>query len=301
MSINAIVTMPPYAPYLSEVIRHPIVSGIRLNTVMPVKDSLEEVLKRMNGQADGKDLWVDLKCRQLRIVGYWVPPFTEVQLSHRISVNTPVTAIFSDKHYATVVAVDGNRLITQEGPKRVVGPGEAVNIPDPSLSIDGFFTDTDLKYIEAGQNARVAKYMLSFVEGKADIGLFRQLYPEAEVIAKIESRKGVAYVQKEWNNDARLMAARGDLYIEVEKPHQVVRACRDIISRDENAIVASRIFESLAYSYEPSCEDIGDVDSLMQMGYKTFMFGDQICMRRETILNGLNLLMAMADSYEGMR
>ena len=33
--MKAIVTMPPYAPYLEEVAQHPIVSGIRLNTVMP--------------------------------------------------------------------------------------------------------------------------------------------------------------------------------------------------------------------------------------------------------------------------
>ena len=44
-------------------------------------------------------------------------------------------------------------------------------------------------------------------------------------------------------------------------------------------------------------EDIGDVDSLMRMGYRTLMLGDDICMRRESVMSALNLLYAMGGKY----
>ena len=303
MGITAIVTMPPYAPFMAEVLRHPIVSGISLNTVMPVKESesLDELVKRLGGEAAnaGKELWVDLKARQLRIATYGVPPFTEIQLSHRISVDAGAKAYFADgKESATIAAADGNRLIMLEGPKRFVGPGESVNIPHHSLKVEGYLTDTDKKYAEACTKAGLHSYMLSFVEGKADVDDFRKLDEKASVIAKIESRKGLAYVASEWSGEARLMAARGDLYHELKMPHHIIRATQDILAKDSNAVAASRIFPSLAYELEPSCTEIGDVDNLLRMGYRTLMFGDDICMQRDSIISGLNLLKAMGEAYE---
>ncbi len=299
--ISAIVTMPPYAPYIDEVLRHPAVSGIRLNTVMPVKGSLEEVLKNLDSKAKkhGKELWVDLKCRQLRVKSYAVPPFAEIELTHKISVNTPARAYFGNgKETATVLSVNENKLIMQEGPRRVVGPGEAVNIPDWSLEIEGYFTDTDRKYIEACTKAGVHNYMLSFVEGQEDIDELYKLDQEAKVVAKIESIKGMSFVRKAYDGKTRLMAARGDLFVELALPHKIIEAVEDIVRADKSAIAASRIFSSLSEDLEPSCEDIGDADNLLRMGYKTFMFGDDICMERDSIMSGLNLFHAMAERYK---
>ncbi|HJX05473.1 MAG TPA: pyruvate kinase [Candidatus Nanoarchaeia archaeon] len=299
--VNAIVTIPPYATFIKEVAKHPLVSGLRLNTVMPVKESLENLLDRLGGIAGkyGKELWIDLKCRQLRVKSYGVPPFTEIKLTHKIKVDTPTLAYFHNgDEIAKVLEVDGDRLIMENGPKRVVGPGESVNIPDLSLEVDGFFTETDQKYIEAGVKRGGHNYMLSYVEGKKDVDELLKYDAKARVIAKIESTRGLEYVNHEWKNEARLMAARGDLFIEVGKPHQIVKALEDIISKDEHAIAASRIFPSFAESLSPSCSDIGDTDNLLRMGYRTFMFGDDICMHRDSIISGLNLLSAMAEKYE---
>ncbi|MBN1967190.1 MAG: hypothetical protein JW910_21230, partial [Anaerolineae bacterium] len=110
MNVRAILTAPPYAPYLDEAARHPLVCGLRLNTVMPLCEEPAEALERL--AAYGQPLWVDLKGRQLRVVGAAIPPYTEVHLSHPISVETPVDAYFSDgTERVRVAAVDGNRLI----------------------------------------------------------------------------------------------------------------------------------------------------------------------------------------------
>ena len=301
MITKAIVTMPPYAPYLKDVLKHPMVSGIRLNTVMPVKDSLEELVKRLHEETElfHKDLWIDLKCRQLRIKTYGVPPFTEIELTHNIKVETPVTAYFSDgREAATVLEVQGNKLIMQEGPKRVVGPGESVNIRHPSLAIEGYLTDTDKRYIEAGAKNSAKCYMLSYVESTADIEALKHLYADAIPIAKIESQKGITYVNNSWNHEARLMAARGDLYTELAMPHHIIDAVETIVHKDTSAIVASRIFNSLAESLEPSCQDISDADNLLRMGYRTFMLGDDICQHRDSVISALNLLYALSENYE---
>lgn len=302
--ITTIVTMPPYAPYMEKVLRHKIVSGIRLNTVMPVTETLEDVLKRMNDLAKkyDKTLYIDLKARQLRIKTYGIPPFTEIELTHNIKVNTPVRAYFGNgEDYATVLKVDKNRLIMQEGPKRMVGPGESVNIPDTSLHVDGYLTDTDKKYIEAAKKIGLHDYILSFVETKNDIEELIKLDKESNIIAKIESVKGMDYVVNQYSKEksnARLMAARGDLYIELGMPHEVIDATEKIIKKDNDAIVASRIFTSLSRGLQPCCEDIGDADNLLRMGYRTLMFGDDICLREESVMSGLNLLYAMAEKYQ---
>ena len=58
--MKAITTVPPYAPYLNKIAEHPIVEGFRLNTVMPIKESLDELLTRLVDVAGGKDVWIDL-------------------------------------------------------------------------------------------------------------------------------------------------------------------------------------------------------------------------------------------------
>jgi pyruvate kinase len=313
--ISAIVTIPPYARFIDEVARHPAVSGLRLNTVMPTKDPLESVLKRLHDAtegAGGKDLFIDLKARQLRVQTFGVPPFTEIELSHRIALDThshiPAVAYFHDGlETATVLEVadttDGARskLIMQEGPKRVVGPGESVNIMHPSLRIEGFLTGKDKEYIEAANKVGLRQYMLSFVEHAKDIAELRTYAPGAQVVAKLESLAGVHYAkhayEKKKDPEVRLMAARGDLYIQLKLPHHVIGALETILDADPEAIVASRIFSSLSESGYPSCADIGDADNLMRMGYRTLMLGDDICQQRDSVLSALNLLDQMAQRY----
>ena len=296
MKVRAIVTAPPYAPFLDEVARHPAVCGLRLNTVMPLKESPVAALKRL--AALGRPLWVDLKARQLRVVGAAIPPYTEVHLSHPIHVHTPVDAYFSDgRERVRVAAVDGNRLILEDGPHRLIGPGESVNIVDPSFRVEGTLTETDLVYLAAMKEAGLRRVMLSYVEQPSDVEEVQALLPDAEVVLKIESQRGLAYASTRGAMHGRLMAARGDLYVEVARPHRIVGALRAIVAADPDAIVASRIFDSLAHHPVPESADIGDVAFLLSLGYRTFMLGDVTCFQRDTVLEALNLLEAVAGQF----
>lgn len=293
MRIDAIITAPPYATFLDEVARHPVVSGLRLNTVMPVKGELKGVLERL--ASFGKTLYVDLKGRQLRVAAAALPPFTEIRLTHRLKVKTPAIAFFDDgREMARVLEVDGDRLILEDGPHRVVGPGESLNIVCPSLEVLGTLTETDRAYVAAARSLGLHDYMLSYVESKSDLDELRSLDPEARIVLKIESRKGLAFARSNEARAGRLMAARGDLYVEVERPHQVVGALRDIIASDPEAMVASRLFPSLRDGAVPAAQDITDAAFLLDIGYRTFMLGDEVSFRRESVISALNLLDAIA-------
>lgn len=289
---SAIVTAPPYAPFLEEVAAHPLVSGLRLNTVMPLREGPMEALERL--ALLGPPLWVDLKGRQLRVVGAAIPPFTEVRLSHRISVQTPVDAFFSDgREHVQVVAVDGDRLILQDGPRRLVGPGESVNIIHPSLRIEGTLTETDRAYLAAMRQLGLRRVMLSYVESSHDVEEVRRLLPDAEVMLKIETQRGLAFARTYGAVLGRLVAARGDLFVEVLRPHRIIDAVREVIAADPEAVVASRLFDSLADHPVPSCADVGDVAFLLELGYRTFLLGDAVCLQEDTVMEALNLLTAL--------
>jgi pyruvate kinase len=297
MKISAIVTVPPYANFLDEVARHPLVSGFRLNTVMPLKESPREALARLS--KFGQPLWVDLKGRQLRVATPAIPPYTEIKLSHKIKVHTPVDAFFSDgNERARVAAVDGDRLIMEDGPRRMIGPGESVNIIHPSLEIEGTLTESDKTYLSSMKELGLKKVMLSYVESAADVQKVCDLLPGAEVVLKIESQRGLEFAKRYGAQHGRLMAARGDLYVEVLQPHKVISALRVVIDGDKNAIVASRLFDSLAWQPVPVSADITDAAYLLEIGYRTFMLGDQICMKRDSVIEALNLLEAIAGEFE---
>jgi pyruvate kinase len=296
VNVHAIVTAPPYATYLDEVAEHPLVCGLRLNTVMPVRGGPAKAIERL--RAFGQPLWVDLKGRQLRVVGGAIPPYTCVRLSHPIRVDTPVDAFFSDgKECVRVVDVDGDRLILADGPRRLVGPGESVNIVHSSLQIEGTLTETDRAYLAAMRSLGLNKVMLSYVERPSDIKEVQRLLPGAEVVCKIETVQGLNYARAHGAAYGRLMAARGDLYVEVLRPHHVVGALRTVVTADPQAMVASRLFDSLAAHPVPTSADIGDVAFLISLGYRTFLLGDVVCLQRDTVIEALNLLQAIAGEF----
>lgn len=292
--IAAIVTLPPYAPFAAEVARHPLVAGLRLNTVMPLAgETPREALARLSRL--GQPLWVDLKGRQLRVVEAAVPPFTAVRVSHRVRVPVPCDVFFGDgREAARLLAVDGDRLVLEEGPRRVVGPGESVNVVHPGLEVEGTLTGGDRAWLAAMRDLGLTRAMLSFVEQEEDVEELRRELPGVEPMLKVESRRGLAFAGRHGARLGRLVVARGDLYVEVREPHRIVGALRDVIAADPEAVAASRLFPTLARTPVPVASEVCDAAFLLALGYRTFLLGDEVCLRREPVLAALELLEAVA-------
>jgi pyruvate kinase len=295
--VKAIITVPPYAAYVEKASACALVRGVRLNTVMPVAHDLALVLGKLRQRVAPRELWIDLKCRQLRVASASYVPFHHVELSHEIEVRTPVQALInSGEAIATISRVEGNKLYLEDVPPIPLGAGMSINILDPSLRIKGYLTERDRAYLAAAGRVGLHNFMLSFVESSRDIEDVLALDPQANILAKIESEEGLAWVAKDYHRYAgqvHLMAARGDLYLELEQPGQMLDALRAIIQADPEAVAASRILSSLRRDLRPTCEEVSDIGFLAVLGYRSLLLGDELAFQEKTLLRALSTLEAI--------
>lgn len=289
-----IATLPPQAAHGREIAEHPMVDQVRLNTGVDTGRSPEEMLDSAMFKCGETPLILDLKARQLRITKWVDPAWENVTLNHRIKVDTPCKILFRDEVATIVDVVDGNKLVLDEAPQFALGAGQSINIDDPSLIIEGFLTERDKEFVEAAKKRGLHRYLLSFVESEEDIEELLKLDPEAEIICKIESLKGLEFVRDvypKYADRVRLMSARDDLYTNIGRNKvDMLEAERLIISRDPEAIVASRILTSAEKSrdQEVSLSDLKDLEWLYDAGYKNFMLSDTLCLNRKAFLKAVS-------------
>ncbi|MGC4115613.1 MAG: hypothetical protein QM765_13620 [Myxococcales bacterium] len=293
-TLGVIATLPPYVDHRQEIIDHPQVGALRFNTISPLGCSRAQMLERLQKECGDKRLWLDLKGRQLRIARFAYLPYAFVELNHRIQVELPVDVHFKDCVSRAVELVDGNKLILNKRPLRVVGEGEPVNILDASLKIEGTLTDGDREYVEAARKLGLHDYMLSFVEGRADLEELLALDPDANLIAKIESRKGLDFVRTDYpslKDKVVLMAARDDLFVNLgEAKEDFLEALELLVAADPEAIAASRLLCSLEESREVAAQDLSDLWLLLELGFKNFMLSDGLCFREEAFRSAVAVL-----------
>jgi len=302
---SIIVTIPPYSSYLDRTVGCELVKGVRFNSAQPMKKSHVDVIGSMCFHTCPKELWVDLKGRELRIKNSPTVPKDKIKLSHKIEVDTPTEMYFNDGEAWLPVNEANGRKITPDVPDGMemkFGKGASINIPDESLKIKGYLTREDKKYVKAAKRVGVHNYMLSYVEKESDILEVLKLDEDARIVAKIESKKGMEFVRNvypKYKDRITLMAARGDLYIELDMPHEIMTALEEIIEADPDAIVASRILNSLENPNSiPRCSDICEIGYLKKIGYKNFMLGDGICLKEESTMAAIGLLEAILGGEE---
>lgn len=294
-----IATLPPYVDHRHAIVDHPAVDELRFNSVSVLGESRAELLARLQRECGKKRLWIDLKGRQLRIAKFAYAPYAYVELTHRISVDLPAAVHFRDGVTKAVRIVDGNKLILDERPERVVGEGEPINILDPSLNVEGYLTPSDREYVEAAARLGLHDYMLSFAERDEDVEEVRAIDPKARIVAKIESKRGLAWMR---NRPKRvgLMAARDDLFVNMGDDHaRILSALEDILSADPDAMVASCLLESFLTTPTPALSEIADVALMRAMGYRRFMFGDSLCFRKHAFRAAAPFMAKLLGKTEG--
>jgi hypothetical protein len=283
--------------------------GIRINSAMM---SVEEMAKELALCAAAKPLflpWWDAKGRQLRIE--WVDPSTghlELRLNHAIRVETatnPVPVLFkggNDGAQLVGLAENGRRLIFADGPKYHLNEGESLHIRHPSLTIlDSQFTPPEVLKLEVARSAGFKRYCLSYAQSQRDVDEFLEIVGrDCEVILKIEDQKGLEFVAREFRkrDGLMLMAAAGDLYVELERPHQIMAAHRLIISKDPQAFRGSRLLLSVVAGPVPDCADFVELAWLWDIGFRHFMFCDEICLNEEALDTAISALIVSLEDYD---
>ena len=314
MDIEIMATLWPEMPHWKFFAADPRLTGIRLNTAMADVKTLPKLVSQAVKTSYGTPIYFDVKGRQLRINR--VDPRTdhlELDINHPISVDTPTTVIFkSGMDSAVLVDIkDGTRLIFEGGPHYNLIPGESLNIRDSSLKIHGpLFTEKQMQFLHIALDHGIDKYMLSFVRSMEEIEELRQVVgSRAEIVPKIEEATGVQFVRDSFlqkvgflfpkikkPQNTTLLCARGDLFVELEKPHDILKATEDIIKVDPNAILGSRILLSVTDERVPSCADLSELAWLMDIGYKRFMFCDGLCLNKEALDRAICILEAVAET-----
>ena len=275
--LEFLVTLWPTFPHFQRFARDERLSGIRLNSAMIKANQLDNELEIANATVGHIPLYFDIKGKQLRITNV-VPDKEnlEITLNHPIKVDTPTMVLFkAGADYALLDKVkDGRHLIFKGGPEFMVYPGESLHIRDNSLKVEGeTFLPYEIEKITKARNAGFDRFFLSYVESQRDIDKFREFVGDSQIIAKIENKKGLEYVAREFKkqDNLSLMAARGDLYVEVDKPHDILSAMKLIIEKDPKAYVGSRLLLSLANDDVPSSADLSDLAWLYDTGYRRMM------------------------------
>ena len=300
--IKIYLSADPGQEFSREILQSPLIEGIRCNTGAPTNDSKQRILDTFQTTIYPIKPWIDLKCRELRLIKEATIPQDYLELNHKIEVKTPVALYYNEGNEYVIIdeVKEGNKLRVKPpdsytGSEIIkFGKGASINISDPSLKIEGYLTTNDIDYIKAAKEVEMHNYLLSYVESLRDIEALLEIDPQAIIIAKIESKKGLEFIKSDYNqirDKARLLAARADLYIEPDRPHDILEALKIIIQKDSNAIGASRILESfLNLEKVPRCTDFTDLGYLMELGYKTFLLGDDLCQNKEALSSALGVL-----------
>ena len=118
--------------------------------------------------------------------------------------------------------------------------------------------------------------------------------PGCVVMAKVESKKGLNNLAQIAQASDAVMAARGDLYTEIDYPHQIAEVMKRIRQVcGDKAVAASRMLGSLLRHPMPSCPDVMDVQYLKEMGYTRFLIGDDICFKKEVLMQAVRIMKAV--------
>lgn len=299
---DLLVTLWPSFPHFKRFAKDKRIAGIRLNSAMMSNPELDKELAIVGKQDSSSNLFFDVKGRQMRITE--VIPNKDnliIRLNHPISVSTPCVVLFkagADQALLDHLEDDGQTLVFNGGPRFKVQPGESLHIRESDLQVRGnIFTEQELLKIEKVKAAGFKKYFLSYVEEQSDIDQFLELVgKDAEVWLKIESVPGMRFVYNRFQkkDNLVLVAARGDLFVELDKPHHMIEALRLIVDKDPEACVGSRLLLSVIDSPVPSCADLIELAWLHDVGYKRMMLCDELCLKE-------NMLASAVAVFDGVK
>ena len=299
------VTLWPAFPHFSKFARDSRVDGIRLNSAMMEASEIDDSFVRKAGKSK-VPLWFDIKAMQMRVkevVCDHTCDHLEFVLNRPVEVDTPLPVWFkAGEDCGKCVEIrDGTHFIFEGGPNYEVRKGESIHIRSPELSVGGpIFLDYELEKIDRVVQLGFDKFYLSYVYDQPHVDAFRELIgPDAELILKIENQWGLDWIADAWQPEpnTHLAAARGDLYVEVDYPHQIMKACKLIIEKDPTAYVGSRMLLSLVDQSVPKCADFSDLAWLYDIGYRNMLLCDELCLKDDLLGKAVNVFDAFRTEY----
>lgn len=340
---NLLVTLWPSFPHFEQFSRDPRLQGIRLNSAMMNNPDLERELDLIRTAGATVPLYFDVKGRQLRVTEVLDnPDYLDFRVNHPISVPTPTVVLLkagADAGMLGEVSEDGYRLTFSQNPRWRVRAGESLHIKDPALHVGGaIFTDAEKEKIaKVVSTGLITRWFVSYVEEQRDLDEFRELIGcHTEVMLKVESKRGLQFAASEFRKEpsVRLVAACGDMFVEVDAPHHILAAAKTVLAADPDALVGSRlllstcrgpstylrtqvtrlaeqhpeaskavleVLQDASGPHDPDFADFAQLAWLYDVGYRSFMLCDELCLRGDLLGLAVSAFDAFRADYCGSK
>ncbi|MCU0787625.1 MAG: pyruvate kinase [Verrucomicrobia bacterium] len=164
-----------------------------------------------------------------------------------------------------VLGKAGHRVECEVMTEGKLGSRRHINLPGVKVSLPAL-TAKDIKDVVLGLELGVDYIALSFVREARDLLQLKELFQESEyrpvVIAKIEDHQAVKNLDEIVREADGIMAARGDLGIEIpyeELPIVQRRIVKTCLHYGKPVIVATHMLESMIHSPMPTRAEVTDV------------------------------------------
>ena len=142
-----------------------------------------------------------------------------------------------------------------------IGGKKAVQIESPTFTLPPF-SKKDHLAIDLAKRYGIKHFTLSFMEAPESILKFKQLYPEAIVYSKIESKKGLENFIEIAKVSNGILIDRGDLgsQVPLEKIPFIQKVVLNKIRElGKDAFVATNTLEQMAFSLKPNKAEVNDI------------------------------------------
>ena len=184
-------------------------------------------------------------------------------------------------NFCVLKRIDKNSVLTEVRDAGFIGDKKSLNlvgidVPLPSL------IEADLEKLNIACKSKVDFIALSFVRSAKDIKILRKemakLKVNADIVAKIESQKGIDNIEEIINETDAVMIARGDLGIETPiemlayYQKELIRKCRQ---KAKPVITATQMLQSLTVNPIPTRAEAADVANAIYDGTDAIMLSGE--------------------------
>ncbi len=181
-----------------------------------------------------------------------------------------------------VVRIEGNGTVVARARENgVIGTRRHINLPGADIDLPSI-TDSDWEDLRFGAEQNLDFLALSFIRDAEEVekvrSLLRKTKSTSQIIAKIETQRGVANIREIIGASDAIMVARGDLGADM--PFENLPAVQDeIVSRCRDAgkpvIIATHMLESMKEHPVPTRAEVTDVAHAVATGADATMLSGE--------------------------
>jgi ATP sulfurylase len=161
-------------------------------------------------------------------------------------------------------------------------------------------TEDDIAAVKIGLQHGIRHFALSFANCAADVDLLRKhAGPDAQIISKIESKRGVRNLDEILEASDEILIDRGDLSREV--PLESIPFLQKAIIRKANVAktpvhVATNLLESMIVNRKPTRAELNDIINTMLDGANGLVLAAETAIGKHPV-GAVDMVLAMIERY----